>query len=293
MSQTLMQLHMEGSKRLEEAGVTEAALDARYLLMEAFHLDNAGWLLKRNQTIDADQAGAVEQYNQFISCRAKRIPLQYLLGVQEFMGLEFFVNEHVLVPRQDTESLVELILEEQKDAKIRVLDLCTGSGCIAASLAVLGGYEQVIGCDLSEEALCVARKNACKLGAEKEKLFFLQGDLFDALNGLPVHEQSFNVIVSNPPYIPTEVIKGLEPEVRSFEPFMALDGMEDGLHFYRRLAKESMSYLTPGGSLYLEIGFDQGRAVAQYLEEAGFDQVEIVKDLPGNDRIVKGIKRDV
>lgn len=314
---TLYQLWQEGTRLLEQAGVADGAQDARTLLLEAFQMDMTHFLLERMRELPGTEssAAAVAQYRRWIEMRSGRTPLQHLLKTQEFMGLPFAVNEHVLIPRQDTETLVELVLAEQKDPRIRLLDVCTGSGCIPISLAVKGGYEDMTAADISEKALDVARENWAALrpkthsqgeknqkngpreggaqaansqgeaGRAPQKLTFFQGDLFAAL---PPGTQPFDVITSNPPYIPTEVIRGLEPEVRDHEPILALDGAEDGLHFYRRLAKEAGQWLTEGGSLYLEIGHDQGEAVSGLLREAGFEQIQVVKDLPGHDRVVRG-----
>ena len=221
--------------------------------------------------------------------------MQHLIGVQWFMGLEFQVNEHVLVPRQDTETLVELVLEEQKEKDKRILDVCTGSGCIAVSLARLGGYLQVTGLDLSQEALAVAKKNGDRLlgdsaddGAAEVKrmtsarINWIQSNMFQALDP----GQPFDVIVSNPPYIPSRIIEGLEPEVRDHEPRMALDGADDGLAFYRILAEEGMAYLVPGGWIYMEIGHDQSQAVEQLFFDNGYEKIRTVKDLAGKDRVV-------
>ncbi len=250
---------------------------------------------------DAKVQEQIRTYRGMIAKRASRIPLQQILGSQEFMGLDFFVNEHVLIPRQDTETLVELVLQEQQGPEKKLLDLCTGSGCIAISLAVKGGYRSVTATDLSEEALKVAERNAKMHGfamvsytetqAAPEQaghpFIFRQGDLFTAM---PQSEAgTFDIITSNPPYIPTAVIATLEPEVREHEPMMALDGTGDGLKFYRRIAKEAGAWLKPGGAVYLEIGYDQGKAVSELLSEAGFDKVRVVKDLPGKDRVVCGI----
>lgn len=282
---TLHQLLNEGTNSLLRAGAPEAQLDARRLLLEAFHLDTVHFLMNRMQVLEQTKAAeaAIRHYRQMIKKRCSRIPLQHILGNQDFMGLTFKVNKHVLIPRQDTETLVELVLEEQKDRKKKVLDLCTGSGCIAVSLAVLGGYEDVTAVDLSLEALNVASENAGRLLAGERSIRFLAGDLFEPLN-----DEKFDIITANPPYIPTEVIKGLQPEVRDFEPVMALDGDKDGLGFYRRIAGEADKRLNPGGCIYLEIGHDQGEAVSSLLEEAGFKNVKIIKDAPGLDRVVRG-----
>ncbi len=287
---TLYDLLTEGSAALLQAGDTDGKNDAKLLLFEAFHLDLVHFLMDRLRPLsesDAETQEKMQTYRGMIAKRASRIPLQQILGSQEFMGLEFYVNEHVLIPRQDTETLVELVLQEQQGREKKLLDLCTGSGCIAISLAVKGGYESVTATDLSEEALKVAERNA---KTHQNKIIFRQGDLFTAL---PRTEAgTFDIITSNPPYIPTAVIATLEPEVREHEPMMALDGTEDGLRFYRQIAQEAGAWLKPGGVIYLEIGYDQGESVSGLLREAGFDKVRVVKDLPGKDRVVCGIWPD-
>ena len=287
---TLYDLLNEGSAAPLQAGDTDGENDAKLLLFEAFHLDLVHFLMDRLRPLsesDAETQEKMQTYRGMIAKRASRIPLQQILGSQEFMGLEFYVNEHVLIPRQDTETLVELVLQEQHGREKKLLDLCTGSGCIAISLAVKGGYESVTATDLSEEALKVAERNA---KAHQKEIIFRQGDLFTAL---PQSEAgTFDIITSNPPYIPTAVIATLEPEVREHEPMMALDGTEDGLKFYRQIAKKAGTWLKPGGVIYLEIGYDQGEAVSGLLREAGFDKVRVVKDLPGKDRVVCGIWPD-
>ena len=292
---TFGQLLEEGTKRLSESGIAEAGLDARYLLLDAAGLSAALFLAKRGQKAES---AVSERYLDLIERRARRIPLQHLLGSQGFMGLEFLVTPDVLIPRQDTETLVELVLADcfspkKKSCGInrpRLLDLCTGSGCIAVSLGVLGDFCEIVGVDISEKALEVAEKNRCRLLPdtvlkEKKLAFRLeQSDLFDGLFG-----ETFDVIVSNPPYIPSAVIRELEPEVRDHEPRIALDGDEDGLSFYRRIAGQCGLHLRPGGRLYLEIGCDQGLAVSRILESAGFAEVTVKKDIPGNDRVVAAI----
>lgn len=279
------ELLKEGKGYLEQSGIKEADLDAKHLLFYVFQLDSVRFLMDRNQLLEDNEANEtlIRRYWAMIKKRGERVPLAYMLGVREFMGLMFHVDSNVLIPRQDTETLVELILREQKNREISVLDLCTGSGCIAVSLKKLGGYPFVCGVDISAPALSVAKKNGETIGAE---VLWLEGDLFEAVSGQDVR---FDVIVSNPPYIPTDIIKGLEPEVRDQEPRLALDGMDDGLHFYRRLADGCREYLVPGGTVYFEIGYDQGESVSAILEQCGFIDIEVVKDLPGLDRIVKGI----
>ncbi len=283
MSFTLDSLLIEGTKVLSDAGVEEASLDARYLLFEAFDTDLTHFILDRFSEISENELvlDRMNQYRLMIEKRSQRIPLQQITGSREFMGLEFYVNEHVLIPRQDTETLVELILKDFKGGKPVVLDMCTGSGCIAISLKKLGGFHCVTGVDISKEALTVARRNSdAILGASGITL--IESNLFGALGA----EQKFDVIVSNPPYIPTEIIKGLQPEVRDFEPMLALDGKEDGLFFYRQLVSDGRRFLNPGGSVYFEIGYDQAEAVSGLLIEAGFAEIRVVKDAAGLDRVV-------
>lgn len=291
---TQFQLLTEGTRTLEQAGSPDAQIDAQQLLLAAFHLDTVHFLLNRLQELkdNEDNRSAIGTYRDMIARRAGRCPLQQILGAQEFMGLDFYVNEHVLIPRQDTETLVELVLEEQckgnAGKRLSLLDLCTGSGCIAVSLAVKGSFSQVTATDISEEALKVAKRNREALlesgpdGAPVQFEFY-QGDLFEAL---PKDGRRYDVITSNPPYIPTAVIRTLEPEVRDHEPILALDGTADGVYYYRRIADQAKNYLTQGGALYLEIGYDQGELVSRLLEEQGFGQVRVCRDLAGKDRVV-------
>lgn len=280
---TLFQLLNEGIERLQSAGNPDAETDARQLLLAAFHLDTVHFLLNRMQELPEEEAAytSIERYRKMVETRRDRCPLQQILGSQEFMGLEFYINQHVLIPRQDTETLVELVLEEQQNREAAVLDLCTGTGCIAISLAVKGGYHKVAAADISEEALKVARRNVEMHGCG-EQIRLYQGDLFHALEP----GMRFDIITSNPPYIPTAVIRTLEPEVRDYEPMLALDGTEDGLLYYRRIASEAGQYLAEGGSIYLEIGHDQGDAVRALLEAEGYREIRVCKDLAANDRVV-------
>lgn len=276
-----------GRTTLKDAGIAEYDLDAWYLFSQAFHIDRTHYYLHGKDLVPT---GGEEffQYEEMLLKRASHVPLQYILGTQDFMGLTFFVDENVLIPRQDTETLVETVLKENPDRTSSVLDMCTGSGCIAVSLSVLGKYGHVEGADISPGALAVAEKNAVRIlgGAVcgSCSVRFRQSDLFSAFEPGEV----FDVIVSNPPYIPTKVIEGLEPEVRDFEPLNALDGTEDGLFFYRRLAKECPAFLKDGGKVYFEIGYDQGAAVSELLAFGGFEEIRVIKDLAGKDRVVCG-----
>ena len=233
-----------------------------------------------------------ERFAELLEFRRQHIPVQYITGQQNFMGFELSVTPDVLIPRPETELLAERVIHacEGKD----VLDLCTGSGCIAIAVRCLGKAKSVSASDISEAALAVAVKNARAHDAEIE---FRQGDLFAAWTscgegmqpdaGNEDDTRKFDIIVSNPPYIPTEEIAGLMPEVREYEPHLALDGTEDGLLFYRRIAAECREYLNPGGSLFLEIGCEQGREVAELFRKAGFASVQVYQDYAGLDRIVE------
>lgn len=278
---TLRQAYEEGIERLKEAGIEEAGLDAWYLLEYVTGINRATYFADSNQ--DMKDSHRVT-YQTLISERETRIPLQHLTGVQEFMGLEFRVNEHVLIPRQDTEILVETALEKINTKKpLRVLDMCTGSGCILLSVLSYGRKKCEItgvGVDVSDKALQVAKENARNLQVDAE---WIESDLFSGIS------EKFDMILSNPPYIPSAVIKTLQPEVREHDPLLALDGKEDGLYFYRKITEESRNYLQPGGWLIFEIGAEQGEAVSSYLKQNGFVQVAVKKDLTGLDRVVCGV----
>lgn len=285
MSLTMQVLLEEGTELLLKAGVAEASLDAKYLLFEAFETDMTHFLLDRNQKLSQEEdAPGILKYRSMIEKRSRRIPLQQIIGSCEFMGMDFYVNEHVLIPRQDTETLVESVLKDYKGRNPRIIDMCTGSGCIAISLAGIGGFDCVTAVDVSKEALKVAEKNAENL-LGRDRITFVESDLFSSLE----EQKTFDVIVSNPPYIPTKVIEGLQPEVRDFEPVLALDGKEDGLYFYRRLVSEGRRYINAGGAVYFEIGYDQAEAVSDLLKDAGFAEIRIIKDAAGLNRVVHAV----
>ena len=268
----------KGARTLKEAGIGEAELEARFLLCHVYELSDTEFFIKRPEELSAQDEEKLGEYERLIEERAKRIPLSQITHSRWFMGMEFYVNEHVLTPRQDTEILVEEALKHCKGKK--VLDMCTGSGCIAISLAVMGSPKEVVGIDVSEEALLVAKQNE-KL-AEGTAVRWIRSDLFSEVN------EKFDLIVSNPPYIQTDVIKTLEPEVKDHEPMLALDGSEDGLLFYRKIAAKAPRFLTPGGYLLFEIGDTQGEAVSRLMRDAGFENVSVHKDLAGLDRVVEG-----
>lgn len=260
---------------LNEAEIKEAELEAFYIIEYVLHLSRSMFFLKKKDMVSE------QDINNCLTIAEKRrqhVPLQYILGTQEFMGLNFKVTPDVLIPRQDTEGLVEEVLKYVKPG-MKVLDMCTGSGCIAVSIAKYAENVQVSAADISVKALEIARENAV---ANDVQVNFIESDMFQQIT------QKYDMIISNPPYIKSQVVTTLMPEVRDYEPHLALDGKEDGLYFYRKLAKEAGKFLTPGGMLCLEIGYDQGVDVAQLLQEQGFQQVRVEQDLCGLDRNVYG-----
>lgn len=272
---TYRELYDWGSTQLTEAGIAEASLDARLLLEEVCGTDRGYMLVHGDNPVTDLQT---QTYKEYISCRKSRIPLQHITGYQEFMGLRFRVTEDVLIPRQDTETLVEEVMRYLHDG-MRILDMCTGSGCILLSLLHYSNDCMGVGSDISQKALAVAKANAESLGKEAT---FVQGDLFEPIEG------KFDFIVSNPPYIPTKVIETLEAEVKDHDPISALDGMEDGLYFYRKIVERAGEYLYPGGMLFFEIGCEQAEDVRKMMTEAGYHDVTVCKDLSGLDRVVYG-----
>ena len=264
-----------GTKCLTDAGVPDAALDAWYLLQMVCRIERSYYYVHGEEDITQD---AQKEYEIAVQKRAEHIPLQYIIGEQEFMGLRFKVNSNVLIPRQDTETLVEQVLKIVKPG-MKVLDLCTGSGCVLISVLKNAPELTGMGSDISKTALLVAKENAKLHEVDAE---WVRSDLFDNIT------ETFDVVMANPPYIPTGEILSLMPEVRDFEPENALDGGADGLDFYRKIAGQVKEYLNPGGYVYMEIGYDQGEAVSELMRNAGFTEVEVIKDLARNDRVVKG-----
>lgn len=280
---TYCELYRQGVERLEKAQIAEASLDARLLLEWCCHTDRNTLLVHGERSITAEE---FEKYADCLAKRERHIPLQHITGEQEFMGVTFTVNENVLIPRQDTEILVEEVMRHLHDG-MSLLDMCTGSGCILLSLLYYSNDCTGLGLDISEAALQVARENAGRIGSRKENwnVTFLQSDLFESDK---LVDRKFDIIVSNPPYIRSNVIGTLMPEVKEHEPLLALDGKEDGLYFYRRIIEDSGNYLYNGGKLFFEIGYDQGEAVKELLEAAGYQEVEVIKDYAGLDRVVYG-----
>ena len=297
MSLPLKELISIGAKQLRDAGVADAEIDAKELYCFMQNMDRTALMLRWQEVLQDNQC---EAYFDLIERRASRVPLQHITGRQEFMGMPFEVNDKVLIPRQDTETMVEDALELLDKGTLRrqeytgglgkgtdVLDLCCGSGAIGISIAKLAKGAHVTCSDLSKEALEVAQRNARLNDCKSVK--FTESDMFDAFCGR-LGKKKFNLIISNPPYIPPSVIEGLEPEVRDHEPMMALDGGEDGLDFYRIIAQQAPEHLKKGGVLMMEIGFDQKNAVKGLLQETGrFEKIVGLTDLTGKDRIIVAI----
>lgn len=299
---TLREAYLLGQSMLKKEKIPDAQTDAWYLLEHVTGVSRAAYFADQERRLSEDQE---RRYIELVEKRAAHIPLQHLTGYQEFMGLDFSVDGRVLIPRQDTEVLVEhalKLLEMLVKAEssltgggsrlVRILDMCTGSGCILISTLYYGrksfagaGDEKKVslegtGADLSEGALELAAENAARHGVEA---CWVRGDLFENI------EDRYHMILSNPPYIRTAEIEELQEEVRLHDPRMALDGKEDGLYFYRRIVSEAREHLEPGGVLAFEIGYDQAEAVSSLMEQAGYTQVSVKKDLAGLDRVVSGV----
>lgn len=276
------ELYQLGREKLLQAGIEETDLNARLLLEYVCHTDRNTLLAHGDNPVSGEQE---EYYVNLIEKRAQHIPLQHITGTQEFMGLDFCVNEHVLIPRQDTEILVEAAMKELHDG-MSILDMCTGSGCILLSLLHYSNDCQGVGVDISKDALAVARQNAKRLfGKAAKDIELIQSDLFAALG----QERRFDMLLSNPPYIRSAEIPDLMEEVRAHEPVAALDGRADGLHFYREISREAKPYLQGGAYLFFEIGYDQAEAVSSILQKDGYREIEVIKDFAGLDRVVKCI----
>ena len=287
------ELYRIGKESLIKAGIAEAELDARLLLEYICHTNRNDLLVHGDREVSPENE---TQYLEWINKRAAHIPLQHITGVQEFMGLEFEVNKHVLIPRQDTEILVEEILKDLHDGTV-ILDMCTGSGCILISLLNYSNDCEGVGVDISADAIAVAKRNSEKLLSGKTdstRYSFVESNLFEAFYESKELEQDFDdrfdIIVSNPPYIRSDVIPTLMEEVKGHEPIGALDGYDDGLYFYREIIKNAGEYLYPGGMLFFEIGCEQAEDVSNLMKEEGYQAVTVCKDLAGLDRVVYGTK---
>ena len=262
---------------LNKSGFAEAESDSRLIFEYIAGIDRVKLTLEGDRELEP---GIEEKLKAALAKRLTHMPVQYITGYQNFMGLEFMVSKDVLIPRMDTETLVEEVLRLGL-SNVRVLDICTGSGCILLSILKYVYGSSGVGVDISDGALGVAKANSEALGIDAT---FIKSDMFE---NIPKDEH-FDIVVSNPPYIRSDVIGTLMSEVKDYEPLLALDGSEDGLKFYRIIADEASEYLNNGGMLFLEIGYDQGAEVSALLSAAGFMDVEVIKDLSGLDRVVSG-----
>lgn len=276
----------KASASLESAGIADAESDAWLMFSHVTGMSRMEYTLDRDKCLSDEEICSLAK---MLEKRNQHIPVQQITGEAWFMGYPFFVNENVLIPRMDTEVLVEAVLTRLpavpviENGKRRVLDMCTGSGCILLSLLKEEKGLLGTGADISEKALLVARENAHRLECEAQFIF---SDLWENI------EDTYEIIVSNPPYIVRNVISTLDTEVKDHEPVLALDGGEDGLDFYRKIVADTHRHLVPGGLLAFEIGYDQGQALTALLKKAGYRNIEILKDLAGLDRVALGWRAD-
>ena len=285
MTVTLLQAWTGARDRLKAAGVDSPVIDARLLLEAAAGASRLDLITEPYRPLSDDQAATMEDY---VARRERREPVARILGRKGFWKIMLDVNPHVLVPRPDTETILDVALAAfGEQEKFQVLDLGVGSGAILLAILAERPHATGLGVDVSDEAIAVARDNAASLGLEA-RATFLRGDWTWGLG-----DDGFDLVVSNPPYIPTADIETLDPEVRDHEPRLALDGGEDGLDAYRLLAPEILRVLRPGAIFAVEIGWDQGPAVAALFEGAGADAVRVVKDLGLRDRVVAGAKNSL
>lgn len=278
----LNELWQWGADKLARAEVTDAKWQSELLLREVLGLSRAKFMAYPELAVTQNDA---ERFREAIRKRSLGVPVQYILGKQEFYGRDFAVSPAVLIPRPETELLIEVVLSKvgpQDLSKVRILDLCTGSGCIGLTLAAELKQATVMLTDISEAALNVARDNGARLGV-LDRVVFKQGDLFEA-----VGNEVFDVVVSNPPYIETLTIAQLSADVQN-EPIGALDGGPDGLEFYRRIAQGHSRHLAVGGFVAVEIGHGQGAAVMELFCRAGLKQVSLIRDLALLERVVTGV----
>ena len=260
-------------KFLSGAGILDCSASAEILLSGVLKIKRSKLAAVREQKLTGEELAL---FNAYIQRRAKREPAAYILGSCEFMGLEFKVNQNVLIPRPETELLVEEVLKSQG----AVLDLCTGSGCIAVSLSKLGKFSEIYASDISLQALETAKGNA-KLNSA-ENIIFLQGDIFSSVKG-----KKFYIIVSNPPYVSEKEYENVEPELK-YEPQIAITTGEGGLFFYKQIAQDAKKYLNAKGQIFLELNANKSGEIKDIFLNAGFKDIKIIKDYAGLDRILKG-----
>lgn len=267
------------AQRLARAGIESATLDSRLLLCKYLGVDKVYLIVNSEKEIHIDK-----EYESLVARRETHEPMQYILNNAEFMGMDFYVDENVLIPRADTEILVEIIIDFIGDKNFDFLEIGTGSGCIPISILANCKNSTATAVDISKKALDVARKNA-EINNVSSRITFVNEDI---LKFFPNHK--VDCIISNPPYIERDVIPSLMKGVREFEPEIALDGGVDGLDFYRRIADKGYEILNKGGLIAFEIGYNQGTSVREILINKGYTNVKVTKDLAQNDRVVTGTK---
>lgn len=297
---TLKSILNDGIASLNKNKIDNAEFDAREILLNLLDMDLATFLFCEDNDLEEKHnthyiSEIINNFDRLISYRSQHFPLQYILGETYFCGIKFNIREGVLIPRFDTEVLVEKVINDNQDKNKYVLDMCTGSGCIALSLAKLGGYKIVACSDISIDALELASENADMIienndvyDEMNQKVYFIQSDMFDNFDKFRENTgiDKFDIITINPPYIKTDDLNNLQIEVKQFEPKIALDGDIDGLKYYKKIAESAKDYMNEDGKIYLEIGFDQAKDVIQIFEKTGYKFVELVKDLSGNDRVL-------
>lgn len=297
---TLRSLLNDAKCTLINKKIDNAEFDATEILLYLLDMDMARFLYMCDEELESEFdertiSNILSDFDELISARAMHFPLQYILGEAYFCGLRFMVNKNVLIPRQDTETLVEKVLLDNNDRNKNLLDICTGSGCIAIALAKLGKFKTIVGTDISDEALEIAVKNAEEILDDiniddeiKKEIYFIKSDLFDNMNKIKskLGIEKFDVITANPPYIRSNDIMSLSEEIRKYEPHIALDGDKDGLKFYKKIAKEVRKYLNDDGKIYLEIGYNQAKDVIDIFCSENLELVDLIKDLSNNDRVL-------
>ena len=290
----------EGKNLLTKNKIEDAEHDATEILLNILDMDMARFLLECEDDLEkkygtSSISNLISDFDELINARANHYPLQYILGETYFMGLRFNVDRDVLIPRSDTETLVEKVMSDNQDKNISILDMCTGSGCIAITLSAVGNYKLIVGTDISDAALEIAAKNADELIEDNDvvdemnkHIYFLKSDMFKNLSKLndKLGLSTFDIITANPPYIKTGDIKNLQEEIKDYEPLIALDGDKDGLKYYKEIANEAKNYLNKMGKIYLEIGYNQAKDVREIFENKGYTHIETVKDLGGKDRVI-------
>ncbi len=288
---TYQEILKNAEDKLNTAGDADYKADAWIIFSYIFNMDRMHFMMACLDYIDDEvDEELIDKYNEAVDKRIAGTPVQYITNEQNFYGYDFYVDENVLIPRQDTEIVVENVINTLQSYMLdkgittidSVLDMCTGSGCIAVTLSKELPIEHVYASDISDGALEVAKKNAAQLEANVD---VIKSDVFSELVSL---KGKLDAVVSNPPYIASDVIKGLDVQVKDHEPMLALDGSADGLKFYREITSEAPQYLKDGGYLFYEIGYDQGKDVAMIMKENGFTDVMVAKDLAGLDRVCYG-----